>query len=87
MLSYDVLLKSGAALGHCAGDGIIGIGEASDRQRTSKSHVESLRPTNRARHGSIRCPFVELVDRPPAGIADQVADAKARLARLISKGG
>jgi hypothetical protein len=31
--------------------------------------------------------FVELVDRPPAGIADQVADAKARLARLIAKGG
>lgn len=31
--------------------------------------------------------FVEQVDKPRAGIADQVKDAKAKLARLITKGG
>ena len=74
-------------------DGRLGARRASQILRTMTPYTSYQRGVAAEAAGDQRAAilhlrrFVELVDQPPAGIADQVSDAKARLARLVNRGG
>ncbi|HSA56503.1 MAG TPA: serine/threonine-protein kinase [Gemmatimonadaceae bacterium] len=74
-------------------DGITVARRATQVQRSAASYTAYERGIAAEAAGDRRAAilhlrrFVELVDKPPPGIIDQVNDAKARLARLTTRGG